>query len=183
LFYRVITILTLIGCTVSPSAAQEAAEKAQTVSLCQLLQSPAAYNKKLVEVRGVVSHGFESFSLSTPQCGTPLGIWLEYGGLIGSGTRYCYGATYARTRQAPLVVEDIVVPLVQDATFQRLDNYIQQRKSVTLRATLIGRFFSGTLQQLPAGEFWGGYGHFGCCSLLVIQQVRTVKPTNSIQHK
>ena len=165
------------------SAAQKVAEKAETVALCQLVENPAAYNKKLIEVTGVVSHGFEDFTLSAPQCGAPLGIWLEYGGLIGSGTVYCCGGVNVRKRQSPVAVEGIIVPLVQDATFKQFDDIIQQRKVVTLHATLVGRFFSGIPQESPAGKFWGGYGHLGCCSLLVIQQVLTVTPTDSIQRK
>jgi hypothetical protein len=40
----------------------------------------------------------------------------------------------------------------------------------------VGRFFSGKEISYPNGKHWGGYGHMGCCSLLVIQQVLDVDP-------
>jgi hypothetical protein len=45
-----------------------------------------------------------------------------------------------------------------------------------VHATLVGRFFSGELIHAPGGTHWGGYGHFGCCSLFAIQQVLSVDP-------
>jgi hypothetical protein len=48
-----------------------------------------------------------------------------------------------------------------------------------VHATVIARFFAGDLRHIPAGDRWGGYGHLGCCSLFVIQQVLSVdKPSN-----
>lgn len=30
----------------------------------------------------------------------------------------------------------------------------------------------------PRGTYWGGYGHMGCCSLLAIQEVKSVNPVD-----
>ena len=46
-------------------------------------------------------------------------------------------------------------------------------------ATILGRFFSGTQTTDTNETSWGGYGHMGCCSLLVIQQVVSVDPQTS----
>jgi hypothetical protein len=53
------------------------------------------------------------------------------------------------------------------------------------KARLVGRFFAGTRRDSPNGlgwYLWGGYGHFGMCTLLVVQQVVSVearqKPAN-----
>jgi hypothetical protein len=43
-------------------------------------------------------------------------------------------------------------------------------------ASLVGRFFAGKEISDPRGKRWGGYGHMGCCSLLVIQRVLSVDP-------
>jgi hypothetical protein len=47
---------------------------------------------------------------------------------------------------------------------------------VVVLATLVGRFFSGRKERWPVGDSWGGSGHLGCCSLLVIQQVLAIDP-------
>jgi hypothetical protein len=144
----------------------------EKVSICAVQADPAKYNHKLIDVRGVVSHGFEDFTLSESQCGARSGIWLEYGGKVDSETVYCCGVKTPRT--APLVVEGMATRLIEDAVFRRFDTRVRTQGAVRFRARLIGRFFAGIKQQTPKGEVWGGYGHFGCCSLLVIQQVLTV---------
>jgi hypothetical protein len=145
---------------------------AKKVSMCALQADPATYNHKLIDVRGVVSHGVEDFTLSESQCGRQSRIWLEYGGRVDSETAYCCGVKTPRA--AALVVEGIPTRLIEDALFRRFDARVRTHGDVRFRGRLIGRFFAGIKQQTPKGEFWGGYGHFGCCSLLVIQQVLTV---------
>jgi len=145
---------------------------AEKVGVCALQSDPAAYNHKVIEVRGVVSHGFEDFTLSEPSCKQRLGIWLEYGGRVDSETVYCCGVK--APRDTALVVEGITTRLIDDALFRRFDAQVRTRGHVSFRAHLIGRFFAGLKQHTPRGDFWGGYGHLGCCSLLMIQQVLAV---------
>ena len=38
------------------------------VSVCELKRDPLAFNHKLVEVTGFISHGFEDFTLFDPEC-------------------------------------------------------------------------------------------------------------------
>jgi len=144
----------------------------EKVNPCVLQADPGVYNHKLIEVRGVVSHGFENFTLSDSRCEHGSGVWLEYGGRVNSETEYCCGVKTPRA--AALVVEGITTALTEDAMFRRFDAQVRTRGDVRFRAHLIGRFFAGVKQHTPKGEFWGGYGHFGCCSLLVIQQVLMV---------
>ena len=144
----------------------------EKVGVCALQSEPAAYNHKLIEMRGVVSHGFEDFTLSDPRCKPRSGIWLEYGGRVNSETVYCCGVK--APRDAALVVEGIATRLIDDALFRRFDAQVRTRGDVSFRAQVIGRFFAGLKQHTPNGDFWGGYGHLGCCSLLVIQQVLAV---------
>jgi hypothetical protein len=138
-------------------------EKPATVTICQLKSDPAAYNHKLVEVTGFVSHAFEDFTLFDPTCPSWPGVWLEYGGKAKSGTMYCCGVTADRHRPKELKVEDISIPLVDNDRFREFDKLIQPpfRSGIhgsTVHATLVGRFFSGRLIKYPKATFWGGYG-------------------------
>ena len=146
------------------------------VTVCQLKNDPAAYNHKLVQMTGFISHGFEDFALFDPRCSSWPPVWLEYGGTAASGTMYCCGVTAARTRPKQLVIEKIPISLVDDERFREFDSLIQRKSDLTLHATVVGRFFSGEQTRYPGGVFWGGYGHMGCCTLLAIQQVISVDP-------
>jgi hypothetical protein len=157
-------------------------EEPEKVGVCQLQADPSAYNHKLIEVAAFVSHGFEDFTLFDPACHDWPLVWLEYGGKSKSDTMYCCGPTAGKSRSQGLVVEDIPIPLVEDDQFRQFDKQIQppfrsERYGSIVHATLVGRFFSGTKQQLGNGKsFWGGYGHMGCCSLFAIQQIKSVSP-------
>jgi len=156
-------------------------EKPDKVSLCEITRDPSAYNHKLLEVTGLVAHGFEVFNFFDPICPSSPTIWLEYGGKSKSGTTYCCGVTPDRHRLKELVVENIPIPLVKDDQFLKFDKLIQPpfppgKSGVTVHATLVGRFFAGQEMQTRNGTFWGGYGHLGCCSLFAIQQVKSESP-------
>jgi hypothetical protein len=156
-------------------------EQAESVTVCQLKNNPAAYNHRLVEVTGFVSHDFEDFTLNDPTCPSWPGVWLEYGGKSKSGTVYWGGGDADRQRPKELVVEDIPIPLIEDERFREFDELIQPpfrsgRHGSLVHATLMGRFFSGRQIHYPKATYWGGYGHFGCCSLLAIEQIKSVSP-------
>jgi len=146
------------------------------IDVCKLKSDPAAYNHKLVQVTGFISHGFEDFTLFDPSCSSWPPVWLEYGGTAASGTMYCCGVTNARTRPKQLVIEKITISLVDDERFREFDKLIQRKYDLVVHATVVGRFFSGEQTQYPGGVFRGGYGHMGCCTLLAIQQVISVDP-------
>lgn len=172
--------LTLIATFSSPALCQEKPDK---VSLCQIESDPATYNHKLLEVTGLVSHGFEDFSFFDPECSLSTHLWLEYGGKSKSDTIYCCGSTAGRHRWKELVVEGIPIPLKKDEQFREFDKLIQPpfpsgTNGATVRATIVGRFFAGELMDSPKQPRWGGYGHFACCSLFAIQQVKSVSPAD-----
>ena len=144
------------------------------VTVCQLKAAPDKYNHKLIQVTGFATHGFENFTLVDPTCGAWPGIWLEFGGTVSSGTVYCCGVPATRTRPEPAVVEDITTSLVNDANLRAFENFLQLKESSINRITILGRFFAGDKESTPRGDRWRGYGHLGCCSLLVIQQVISV---------
>lgn len=141
------------------------------VTPCQLADNPGEYNHKLVQVTGFVSHGFEEFVLFDPTCDSRFSIWLDYGGTTASNTMYCCGVTRSNTRPKQLVVENIPIPLTDDARFHDFNALVQKMPSSIVHATIVGRFFSGGKQQSAGGVFWRGYGHMGCCSLLAIQEI------------
>ena len=150
------------------------------VSLSKLYKNPETYNHKLIRISGLISHGFEQFTLTDPNCPGRCGVWLEYGGTLSSGTIYCCGGLANRESKQQVVVEGISVPLVEDETFRKFDELIQLQQesnvTMTVKATIIGRFFAGKRIENPETNivYWGGYGHFGGASLLVIQQVVSI---------
>jgi hypothetical protein len=152
-------------------------EEPVRVTVCELKGNPEAYNHKMVEVTGFVSHGFEDFGLFDPNCPSWPDVWVEYGGTNKSGTMYCCGVSAGRTRPKELVVEGIAVPLIVDETFDTFDKLIQIRPDTVVHATLHGRFFAGQGTRFPNNKsVWRGYGHMGCCSLFVVQAVISVAP-------
>jgi hypothetical protein len=160
------------------SDAKLMSEEPLKVTVCDLKKDSAAYNHKLVQVTGAVSHGFENFTLLDSACPGWPGVWVEYGGQLNSGTMYCCGVSAARKRTKPLIIEGISLSLVTDQQFHKLDQVVQRRSGSTARATLIGRFFAGKKGAVGLDE-WGGFGHMGCCSLFVIQRVVSVEPQSS----
>ena len=157
-----VRLISLIVLALLKSAAAFG-EVPQRVTICQLQSDPSAYNHKLLAVTGFVSHGFEDFTLFDPRCSSPHNIWLEYGGLISSGTVYCCPGSPERRRPKNLIVEDISIPLTGDKLFRTFDRLLQRRPRALVRATIVGRFFSGDQKS--------GYGHFGLFSLIAIQQI------------
>ena len=156
-------------------------ETALKASPCQLKKDPAFYNHKLVEVTSFISLGFENFTLFDPTCSEWPPTWLEYGGVAASGTMYCCGVSAKRTRPKPLVVENISIALIDDERFQLFDKLLHRPPDSVVRATIVGRFFSGEKVKYETREGYGGYGHMGCCSLLAIEQIVSVEPHTSTE--
>lgn len=161
-------------------AAQLRCEEPQKITVCQLQKDPPAFNHKLVELEAFVSWGFEDFTLFDPACYVYPTIWLEYGGKEKSDTIFCCGPTSGTSRPEDLVVDGVTVPLVEDDLFRRFNTRIHQKgpggHGPPTRARLVGRFFAGRKETYPSGESaWGGYGHFGCCTLLAIEQIKETR--------
>ena len=149
----------------------------EEVSICQLIADPAKYNQKLVKVTAFLSHGFEDSGIYDSSCESRFGVWYEYGGKNSTGTMYCCGVTAARDRPEQITVENIPIPLLVDENFQKLDQLLHQPADTVVHGTVIGRFFSGEKSKAANGkDWWRGYGHMGCCSLFMIQQVVQVDP-------
>jgi hypothetical protein len=177
--------LLVLGCTSRPDGisavtvsespaapSTQDPDQLQEVTVCQLTQDPGKYNHALVKVSGFFSHGFEDSALFDPTCESRFRLWFEYGGTNVTGTMYCCGLTAARQRPQQISVENIPIPLLVDDNFKTLDNLLHTPADSIVHATAIGRFFSGQKTTVPGGsDHWMGYGHMGCCSLLMVQQV------------
>ena len=59
------------------------------VTYCDLAKDPAAYDQAEVWLTAFVTHGFEDFTITQPDCATPpakFSLWVEYGGKTESNT-------------------------------------------------------------------------------------------------
>ena len=157
-------------------------------TLCEIKAHPERFQHKLVQFEAVASHGFEDSMVEDAACpwgknGNP-GVWMDFGGTLTTGTKYCCGDTTKPRRFASLRVDGIQVPLVQDDVFRHFDKVLHTApkpgQSVTVDATMQGRIFA---RQTRLGsntpEYWRGYGHMGCCMLFVVTQVVSVGPTGT----
>jgi hypothetical protein len=169
-------VLSALFLLLGPSALSFC-EEPQKVSVCQLQKDPPAFDHKLIELEAFVSWGFEDFTLFDPTCYTYPEIWLEYGGKVNSGTIYFGPSDNQRRREKDLVVQDVPIPLVDDDLFKRFDNRIHHFQvgdhGTLTRARLVGRYFAGRKEEYPNGSSsWAGFGHFGCCTILAIEQIK-----------
>jgi hypothetical protein len=73
------------------------------------------------------------------------------------------------------MVDGITVSLVNDGRLQRFVALLKQNPH-TAGVILVGVFFAGGQKGGNGQPTLPGYGHLGCCSLLVIRQVEWVQP-------
>ena len=162
-----------------PSFAQTSSTPEQRhITYCELSKDPAPYDHQLVRLTAFVTHGFEDFQVGEPDCPTQgFSIWLMYGGKAVSNTMYCCpGEASREARSESLRVEGVEVPLLEDQTFKQFADLLKKEPDTTVRATVVGRFFSGKKTSTDTSTYWRGFGHMGCCSLLVIERVESLEP-------
>ncbi len=161
-------------------------------TVCTVLANPAAFDGKIVRLRGKVVLAMEIFSIGEECPGTQGtgGIWLEYGYPEQAPTPYCCPGGF--DAKGNPVFSEPRVTLLRDRNFRKMKRCLEarhqgkdrdgedcgryrlappecQRCSVT--ATLTGRL-SGLA--LPV-EFGAGFGHFGIYpAKLVIERVDDV---------
>src|ERR1700731_3605871 len=173
---KVLVVLSIA--TLPLFARTGSASEPRQVAYCELSKDPAAYNHQLVRLTAFVTHGFEDFQIGEPDCSTQgFSIWLMYGGKAESNTAYCCPGEVGReTRSESLSVEGVQVPLLDDQMFKQFADLLKKEPDTTVRATVVGRFFSGDKVSIATSTRWRGFGHMGCCSLLVIQRVESIEP-------
>jgi hypothetical protein len=155
-------------------------EEVLSTTACEIITNPSAFNHKLVKVTGTVYQSMEKFSLSVESCGAEkagnwTGIWVEYGGRVRTGAKYCCGVPMDRDRPTDLEIEGVQTSLVANDQFRAFDASLQKKGHA--KATFVGRYFSGEKQWSHRGSeyLWGGFGHMGMYSLLVVQEVTCVR--------
>jgi hypothetical protein len=142
---------------------------------CDLAKNPKVFDGKLIRVRGTLNVYFEDFSLGISNCDTHQGIWLAFGGDVPGVVASMVNDTL-RKPGVDIMVNDVPYGIKKDENFRRLYALIAARHGekpdYSVTATLTGTFFAGEERKLPNGQKdYGGYGHLGCCSLLVITKV------------
>ncbi len=159
-------------------------EEVISTTVCEIIANPAAFNHRLVKLTGTVQEATQQFALSVAPCGAVkvgnwTGIWVEYGGRVRTGAKYCCGNSAATVRDRPsdLRIEGVETSLVENDQFRAYDSRLKAKGHAS--ATLIGRYFSGEKEWMHGGSeyHWGGFGHLGMWSLLVVQEVTCVRST------
>jgi hypothetical protein len=171
----------LLACVLLLFAARPARAQAtpQEVSFCDLANNPKSFDGKMIRVRGSVSDEFEDFTLFAEGCHTQQGIWLTFGGDVPSTVISTVNDNF-RKPGTDLKVNGVSYGVEKDESFRRFYVLIAARHgdkaSYRVTATLTGPFFAGGEEKLPdGGVAYSGYGHVGCCSLLVITKVSDVE--------
>ena len=179
----VLIMLAVVAC---PAAAQN--EQPIPITICELSKDPQRFEGKLIRVRGYVTAGLEDFTIherpshSLSDCAG--GIWLTYGG-DGTGPRQFAVVDPRRPRyaQAERKHQEMIdsVLFVRNEQVEEMGKKLHTRRHApdgtpcpfwcnlyNVSATITGRFYAKKLSAQ-------GYGHMGCCDLLIIQQITEVQ--------
>jgi hypothetical protein len=177
-------IAFLAGTCSAQTTPFEPASSPRSVSLCDLTQNPKSYNSQWITVHASVSLEFEDFSLYDPACKDHrTGVWLTFGGDQDEVATYCC-VSRTRNKSVDIEVEGHRIPLSHDDSLREFLRVLQTERLRRpdghqcaggecyfyrpLSATISGMFFAGEDGTSP------GYGHLGCCHLLVISRVSDV---------
>jgi hypothetical protein len=166
--------LLLVMMPVTPLKAERPSASAQSppprnVTYCGLAANPREFDKARIRLTAFVEFHFEHFVIADPACGpekTDFSVWVTFGGNVASGAIYCCpgeGGSSPRNRPMPF-------PLVKDDTFRRFKSILDSEQDSMIRGTFVGTLFVKPESTSPA-DVMNGYGHFGCCSLFVIERV------------
>jgi hypothetical protein len=160
-----------------------AQETPAEVSLCDLALHPKSFDGKTIRVRGTLNVNFEDFTLAIENCGTQQQIWLAFGGDVPGIVASMVNDNF-RKPGVDLKVNGVSYAITRDENFRKLYALIAARHgdkpSYSVTATLTGAFLAGEERKLTNGKsYLGGYGHLGCCSLLVITLVSNVQSVPS----
>jgi hypothetical protein len=171
--------LIAVGLCALTTAAQTFEKTApQTITLCEVLKTPQAFDGKTLLIRGRINLEFEDFSIYDIDCNTSPQIWLAFGGDVSTPTMSTINDTH-RPSGRNLEFQGSEYTLVKDDNFNEFYKLVtakeKYRPAYRVTATLTGTFFRGKTVTYPSGQhIMSGYGHLGCCHLFIIQQVSDV---------
>lgn len=151
----------------------------QNITYCELAQNPDAFNHALLRMTAFVTHGFEDFHLADVCANRQqhFSVWVTYGGTTKSETVHCCSnEDTSGSRSQSLAIEGIEIPVVESETFRRFQELLRKEADTAVRVTVVGRFFAGDKATTSGVSYWRGYGHLGCCSLFVVQQLESFEP-------
>jgi hypothetical protein len=187
--FAFLSLLIAVASTGVSSQTQQAEAPIKT-TLCEIKAHPENFQHKLVEFTATASHGFEDSMVESDQCtwAHPVpnpGVWMEFGGKQSTDTMYCCGFSPKPDRPDTLKIDNLEIPLVEDDMFRQFNSALHPKRekpgrSVTVEATMRGMIFAERAKlakNIP--EYWGGYGHMGCCMLFVVTQVVSVGKTGN----
>jgi hypothetical protein len=117
--------------------------------------------------------------LRIKNCDTHQSIWLAFGGDV-PGIVASTVNDNLRKPGSEVKVNGVAYGIKKDESFHKLYALIAARHGdkpdYSVTATLTGMFFAGEERTTATGTVnFGGYGHLGCCALLVITQVSDVE--------
>jgi hypothetical protein len=175
---RLLQIVVLVGFLSFPRLVC-AQQNPVEVTGCDLAKNPKAFDGKVIRVRGTLNVHFEDFSLGIRNCDTHQGIWLAFGGDVPGIVASTVNDSF-RKAGSDIKVNGVAHGIKKDDNFRELYALIAARHGdkpdYSVTATLTGTFFAGQENRSAEGTVhFFGYGHLGCCSLLVITEVSDVE--------
>ncbi|HEX6803829.1 MAG TPA: hypothetical protein VF133_09140 [Terriglobales bacterium] len=194
-------MLALIACAfLCPSILFAQPKPVHDITVCELRLHAGEFDHETVRVRGTADLEFEIFALYDPQCKDTKAtdVWLTFGGDVSDIATYCCG-DHSRRPGHVLELDGKPVPLRKDGAFEQFYKLVRASRNRTptgapcasdchfyrVTATLTGVF----LAEKNTEKEHLGYGHLGCCSLLIIEQVvgvsaeRTAVPLSGAQNE
>jgi hypothetical protein len=175
---RLLQFVGFVGLLCSPTLVY-AQENPVEVPGCDLARNPKVFDGKLIRVRAPLNVQFEDFSLGIGNCDTTQGIWLAFGGDVPGIVASTVNDNFRKTG-SDVKVNGVSYGIEKDDSFRRLYALIAARhgdkSDYSVTATLTGMFLAGEEKKTPKGAaHFVGYGHLGCCALLVITRVSDVE--------
>jgi hypothetical protein len=147
-------------------------------SLCAVAKDPKAFDGKTIRVRGTFHVSFEVFTASAEGCEVNDDVWVAFGGDV-PGIVTSMANDNVRRLGVDMTVDGVSYGINKDDNFRKLYALLAARRGDNAMyrptATVTGAVLSGDERKSPDGKtIFAGYGHLGCCSLLVITQAAEV---------
>jgi hypothetical protein len=146
-------------------------------TICEINKSPTAFSGKMLRIRGFVSSGFEDFTFHSKDCDRGTGIWLMY---ADDKADMNYWSRTPKPGEKTVEYQGESYPIVRDKDFREFTNLIAVEENeepvYQVTATITGIFFAQTQKRYWSGQVLPdpGYGHLGCCHLLVMTAVSEI---------